>query len=269
MTTDANPFLDRERTRGELYGSSGRLVQRTGALHSAKSRGQPVAEVITELVIGVGGDTVLDVGCGRGSTTAQLAQRWAPRCLIGFDQSAALLAQARCRLPADARARFLRADFHALPVCEASVDIVVAAFCLYHAPQPDQVVAEFARCLRPGGLAILVTKSADSYRELDELVAVAGLDRHATTRPSLYQTFHSTNAEHVTARHLMVRRVVHHKHEFHFADAEHVARYITTTPKYALAEGDPHAVADRLRPVLGETGVSTSSTVSYLVAAHP
>ena len=38
-----------------------------------------------------------------------------------------------------------------------------------------------------GWIAVLVTKSVDSYRALDELVAAAGLDRDACRPPSLYQ----------------------------------------------------------------------------------
>ena len=43
----------------------------------------------------------------------------------------------------------------------------------------DLSVAEIARCLRPGGVAVLVTKSLDSYAELDHLVQAANLDPDA------------------------------------------------------------------------------------------
>ncbi len=49
------------------------------------------------------------------------------------------------------------------------------------------MIDEITRCLRPGGTAILATKSADSYRELDQLVAASGLDPAALSRPGLYQ----------------------------------------------------------------------------------
>ncbi|MGI8307164.1 class I SAM-dependent methyltransferase [Saccharopolyspora hattusasensis] len=261
--TGANPFLGAQEA---LYGGSDRLAQRTTALHAAKVRGRPVAEVISELV-DPGGTRgiVVDVGCGRGSTTAHLARSWNPRSLTALDRSPALLAAARRRLPPEAQASLVCADFHALPLAESSVDVVVAAFCLYHSPHPRQVVAEFARCLRRGGQAVLVTKSADSYRELDELVAAAGLDPHAPQRRSLYETFHSGNAAATVAAHLDVCAVVDHQHVFGFRDAEHTARYLTTTPKYALTS-DQAAVADRLRPLIGQTGVTATSTVSYLVA---
>ncbi|MBB5158206.1 class I SAM-dependent methyltransferase [Saccharopolyspora phatthalungensis] len=258
-----NPFLNGQQ---ELYGTSQRLARRTGALHGAKIQGRPVPEVISELPDPERARaTVIDVGCGRGSTTAHLAQRWNPVLLAGIDLSHALLVDARRRLPQQARARFLRADFHALPLAEASVDVVVAAFCLYHAPQPQRVIVEFARCLRPGGQAVLVTKSADSYRELDELVTAAGLDPHATRRPSLYETFHSGNAEHITTHHLAVLKTVNHQHVFRFRDAAHTARYLTTTPKYDLG-ADEQAITTALRPLVGQSRVTATSTVTYVLA---
>ena len=116
---------------------------------------------------------VADLGCGRGTTTRMLAERLASARVIAVDLSAALLDAARNQLPAE-RAGSIRADFHCLPLASRSCDVVVAAFCLYHSPSPGQVIGEIARCLRPGGTAILATKSADSYRELDRLMRAAG-----------------------------------------------------------------------------------------------
>ena len=64
------------------------------------------------------------------------------------------------------------------------------------------MIAEIGRSLRPDGIAVLVTKSADSYHELDQLLADTGLDTGAATRPSLYTAFHSDNAAAITAEHL-------------------------------------------------------------------
>lgn len=247
MTTTTHPFLDPARLRADLYGRADRLAQRTSALGVAKTSGRPVAEVITELADGAVPNTVLDVGCGRGSTTTHLARAWSPDLLIGLDQSPALLTDARRRVGPRQRVRYVCADFHDLPVPAGSVDIVVAAFCLYHSTAPDRVVAEFRRCLRPGGLAILITKSTDSYRALDDLVAATGLDPQASSRPSLYQAFHSDNADTVAAQHLDVRHVVHHVHEFHFTDADYVARYMTTNPKYELPSESCERLTERFR----------------------
>jgi SAM-dependent methyltransferase len=269
MNTSANPFLDHKQRR-VLYGDAHRLTQRTSALNTAKISGPPVAEVIA----GLGPARprcVLDVGCGRGGTTAHLARAWSPTKLTALDASAALLDQARARVTEHApgiaaRVRFVCADFHDIPAPSRSADVIVAAFCLYHAPNPGVVLAEFRRCLRPGGRIILVTKSADSYTALDDLVTASGLDPDATRQPSLYESFHSGNAETITAQHLRVDTVVHHQHRFHFTDAAHTARYVATNPKYRLPERELDTLTERLDTVLRGRGVVTDSIVTYIVA---
>lgn len=217
---------------------------------------------------------VADIGCGRGSTTVRLAHQHPTAAVVAVDQSPALLAVARDRLTAqNRRAALVAADFHHLPTTSASMDIAVAAFCLYHSPRPEQAAAEIARCLRPGGHLIVATKSADSYRAIDALIAGSGLDPDAEGRTSLYQTFHTGNAEHaITAAGLIVQQRVDQKHVFRFADLAHLAEYTATCPKYRLPADltrNPDRLAAALRHRLPYTPVTTTSTVTYLVAVRP
>src|SRR5260370_23765145 len=163
-----------------------------------------------------------------------LARRLRAAAVVGVDLSPALLAATRHRLPAESGPALACADFHHLPMADARCDVVVAAFCLYHSAAPGRVISEIARCLRRGGTAILVTKSADSYRELDHLVAASGLDPCALSRPSLYQTAHSGNLPALVSAHLRVQRVIHHGHRFTFTNLAHAAEYLATSPKYQL-----------------------------------
>jgi ubiquinone/menaquinone biosynthesis C-methylase UbiE len=214
---------------------------------------------------------VADIGCGRGTTTLQLAQRFPEAQLIATDLSLAHLHAAQQRLPAGG-ATLVCADFHHLPFDDASIDVAVAAFCLYHSPRPGLVVAELARSLHPRGRAIIVTKSAGSYHQLDTLVAASGLDPAAHRRPSLYASFHSANAARIISRHLSVRRVVHQRHIFRFNDLAHLAAYLVTNPKYQLpAEiaADPKELAAALWCRVGERTVTATSTVTYVEAIRP
>ncbi|BAJ29049.1 MULTISPECIES: class I SAM-dependent methyltransferase [Kitasatospora] len=263
----ANPFLDTDRVRHDLYADAGRIAQRTGALSRAKTAGPHPATVIADLAATGLRGTVLDIGCGRGTTTLALAERLDPPRLIAFDQSTALLAEARSRLTGRLGVEFLRGDFHAIDLPNSSVAVAVAAFCLYHSPRPAAVIAEIARCLAPGGLSITVTKSPDSYRTLDEVIAASGLDPEATSRPSLYETFHSHNQAETVAACLDVQQVVHHEHRFRFADADHIAEYAATNPKYQLG-GGVEEIARRLRETVGNGSLETTSTVTYVVATR-
>ena len=221
-----------------LYVSADRLARRTNALHRARVSGQHAGHVITGLAAAALGPGrreawVADVGCGRGTTTGMLTQRLPAAKVIAIDLSAAMLASARDRIP-HAATWFMRTDFCQLPLASQSCDIVVAAFCLYHCVSPGLVIGEIARCLRPGGAAILATKSADSYRELDHLVATAHLDPSALSRPSLYATAHSGNLAGLASAHLHVSQVIHHTHRFTFASLADTAEYLATSPKYDL-----------------------------------
>ncbi|MFJ8442391.1 class I SAM-dependent methyltransferase [Kitasatospora griseola] len=263
----ANPFLDADRVRHDLYADADRITQRTSALARAKTTGAHPATVIADLAATGLHGTVLDIGCGRGTTTLALAERLTPPTLIAFDQSAALLAETEHRLAGYLGVKSMRGDFHAIALPNSSVAVAVAAFCLYHSPQPAAVMAEIARCLAPGGLSITVTKSADSYRTLDEVIAASGLDPEATSRPSLYETFHSHNQADVVATCLDVQQVVHHEHRFRFTDADHIAAYAATNPKYQLPY-DADEIAKRLRKTIGDGPLETASTVTYVVASR-
>jgi SAM-dependent methyltransferase len=266
-------------TRRHLYGTPARLHRRTHALHTAKVAGSDAARTLADLAARVTppGARVADIGCGRGTSSMHLAARLCPAELLLVDRSSALLDTAVARVldtddapPVTA----ICADFHQLPLRRASLDLAVAGFCLYHSAAPEQVVAQIAATLattersRPGH-AVLATKSTTSYVELDELVALTGLDPDAVRRPSLYATFHSTNFERITRSALDVLEVLHEQHAFRFTSHRQIAAYLATTPKYRLPEqlaGDPDALAAELARRGARPELTMTSTVSYVLA---
>lgn len=224
-------------TASSRAATADRLARRTAALHAAKTNGADATRTLVGLAAHAAPPepVVADLGCGRGTTALALADRLAPAQLLAIDQSAALLATVTTRARrtrGDVRA--VRADFHQLPLAPAAVDVAVAAFCLYHSPDPRAALTEIACCLVPTGAPIAATKGANSYRELDQLVADTGLDPAATLRPSLYQTFHAANAPGITAQVLDLLDVVTQEHAFRFTGHDHLAAYLATTPKYHL-----------------------------------
>lgn len=215
---------------------------------------------------------VCDIGCGRGTTTLRLATHLQPARLIALDQSQPLLDTVPQRVHAAGHTvETICADFHHLPLPEASVDVAVAAFCLYHSPQPQVAVGEIARCLTRGGHTVLATKSANSYTEIDELFAACGLDAHATARPSLYQTFHSGNAAEIVSTTMEVDEVVNQRHVFRFTDFAQLAAYAATSPKYDIPEAlrsNAELLAAELRCRIPDGPFVVTSTVTYVTAVR-
>jgi ubiquinone/menaquinone biosynthesis C-methylase UbiE len=94
--------------------------------------------------------TALDAACGTGRHAAHLARLG--HDVIGVDGNDTMLAVARAKVPA---ADFRQGRLEALPVDDASVDLVTCALALTHVPDLRPVMAEVARVLRPGGHAVL------------------------------------------------------------------------------------------------------------------
>ncbi|MFB7501494.1 methyltransferase domain-containing protein [Streptomyces sp. NPDC056161] len=103
-----------------------------------------------------GGERALDVGAGTGSQTRELAAAVGPEGLaLGVEPNPGLRAVAEAR-SAESRARFTHGDALALPVPDASVDVVWCERVLQHLTEPDRAVAEMVRVLRPGGRVALL-----------------------------------------------------------------------------------------------------------------
>jgi len=97
---------------------------------------------------------VLDLGCGAGYLTNDLAARG--HRVTGLDLSVEALAVAR-RHDATRRVDYVVGDACALPFGAARFDAVCAMDLLEHVTAPDRVIAEAARVVRPGGLVFFHT----------------------------------------------------------------------------------------------------------------
>lgn len=100
------------------------------------------------------GQRVLDVGCGPGSITLDLARRVAPGQVIGVDASESVLLGARslAEVAGDRCTRFELADAMRLPYADGSFDVVHAHQVLQHVSDPVGLLREMARVTRAGGL---------------------------------------------------------------------------------------------------------------------
>jgi 2-polyprenyl-6-hydroxyphenyl methylase/3-demethylubiquinone-9 3-methyltransferase len=134
------------------------------------------------------GAEVLDLGCAGGFMAEALADRGAR--VTGIDPAAEAVAAARAH--AAATGREIRYDVgagEALPYPDAAFDAVVCVDVLEHVADLDQVLAEVARVLRPGGLFLYDTINASWIARL-AVVRLAedllGLLPRGTHDPALF-----------------------------------------------------------------------------------
>jgi demethylmenaquinone methyltransferase/2-methoxy-6-polyprenyl-1,4-benzoquinol methylase len=93
-------------------------------------------------------DVVLDVACGTGAVATELLARYGCR-VVGIDQSAGMLAEARRRLAERVELHEGRAE--ALPFEDASFDGLTFTYLLRYVDDPEATLRELARVVRPGG----------------------------------------------------------------------------------------------------------------------
>ena len=138
--------VDAERARDLVA----RLERRAKAADEIAAR-----DAYLDLLAITAGERVLDVGCGSGAVTREIARRVGSRgAAVGLDPSPALLAVAR-ELAKEAgvgdRIEFREGDAIRLPLPDGSFDAVVCVTVLSHVPRGETAIPEFARVLRPGG----------------------------------------------------------------------------------------------------------------------
>ncbi len=117
---------------------------------------------------------VLDVGCGPGTITADLAARVAPGRVVGTDRSAEVVAAAAADHGDVAGLTFVVGDVYGLDAADASFDVVHAHQVLQHLSDPVAALREMRRVCRPGG--VVAVRDSD-YAAFTWDPADADLDR--------------------------------------------------------------------------------------------
>jgi SAM-dependent methyltransferase len=98
------------------------------------------------------GETVVDLGCGRGGDVVRAAALvGAGGLAIGVDASEAMLAAARARVDGLPNVQLVRSDLAAVALPAERADVVVSNCAINHAPSKRAVFREVHRLLRPGG----------------------------------------------------------------------------------------------------------------------
>ncbi|HEU0100114.1 MAG TPA: methyltransferase domain-containing protein [Allosphingosinicella sp.] len=97
------------------------------------------------------GASVLDIGCGTGAVTRRLAAWPGVAKATGVDPINAFLSRARELARGAENIVFEQGDARALSFDDETFDVVVSHTVITHVSQPEKLVAEAFRVLRPGG----------------------------------------------------------------------------------------------------------------------
>lgn len=95
------------------------------------------------------GRSWLDVGCGTGALCAAILDHYAPSAVTGVEPSEGFLETARANL--EGRAVLHLGDATAIPLDDASVDVVVSGLVLNFVPDHRAALVEMQRVSRAGG----------------------------------------------------------------------------------------------------------------------
>ena len=154
---------------GYIHGHSASVLRSHGTRTAANS----AAYLLPRLRPG---QSLLDVGSGPGSITADLARLVAPGRVVALETSAEILAVTRAGVEAagGTGVEYLVGDVHALDLPDDSFDVVHAHQVLQHLPDPVQALREMVRVCRPGG--VVAVRDGD-YAGFIWFPAIPGLDR--------------------------------------------------------------------------------------------
>ena len=151
--------------------------------HSWRTVENSAAYLIPRLAPGL---SVLDLGCGPGTITVDLADRVAPGRVVGVDAAADVIAKAAALGESHPNTEFLVGDAYALDFPDDTFDLVHAHQVLQHVGDPVAVLREMRRVAKPGG--VVAARDVD-YRGTIWYPPLPGLGQWM----ELYQQVHRSN----------------------------------------------------------------------------
>lgn len=133
-----------------------------------------------------GSDDVLDIGCGTGKSTRDLAHIASGGTVLGVDLSSRMLAYARerCEREGLTNVGFLQADAQVHPFEAAAFDVVFSSFGAMFFNDPVAAFANIGNAIRPGGrLALLVWRELQRNEWLTTIRAAIAVGRELPVPP--------------------------------------------------------------------------------------
>jgi malonyl-CoA O-methyltransferase len=111
-------------------------------------------------------ERVLDLGAATGHGARALQDRYPRAQVIAFDLSSRMLRQSKRQQRWLRRFQRVAGDAHRLPLRDLSIDMIFSNLMLQWSSDPDAVLNEARRVIRPQGLFTFATLGPDTLKEL-------------------------------------------------------------------------------------------------------
>lgn len=168
---------DRSFLTGTAYGTSEKLSTRQAIYDFATTPARPgFLPWALSRVVWEGGELVLDLGCGNGRWLHHLAEEQPTARCIGLDLSEGMLPDLVGGWHQPSAPPVAVADVQALPIADASVDVVLLMHILHHVRSVSLALVEARRILRAQGTVVVTTPGSLHLRELRQLFIDAVTD---------------------------------------------------------------------------------------------
>jgi len=170
--------VDRTRHARELFAPLGPTYDRYARLLSFGQDPRWRSFLVSRIPPEAG--RVLDVATGTGAVAIELARTARERTVVGVDQSAEMLAAGRervARAGLAGRIELREGRAEALPFPDADFDALTFTYLLRYVDDPDAVLRDLARVVRPGGVMAMLEFGLPSgvWRPAWELYVRVGL----------------------------------------------------------------------------------------------
>ena len=132
------------------------------------------------------GESVLDIGCGNGTSTLGAARAAAPGRAVGIDLSTAMLERARAAASAAGltNVEFVAGDAQVHPFEPVSFDVAISRFGVMFFADPVAAFANVARALKPGGrIAWIVWRALAENEFFSKVRAAIAVGRDLPSPP--------------------------------------------------------------------------------------
>lgn len=221
-------------------------------------------------------DTVLDLGSGPGHAAALMRKRWPKARVLALDVALPMLRQARPRTgwnPLQRPIDRICADAAALPLADASVDVLFSNLCLQWVADLPAALAGFRRVLKPGGLLLFSTFGHDTLYELRDAFAQADDAPHVSPFATIAQVGDALMAagfrDPVTDRDVIVRSYSNVPALMHELRALGATNALAARRRSLTGRGRFARVERAYEPLRGQGGLPASWEVITAMAWAP